>query len=147
VGDTMYWDQSYRESLEAMIVRLQLGALCRLQPHTTDPFGAFCSHHVFCIASHDEPFGRVVAEAQAYGLPVIGFAEGGITEIVEHGVTGLLAPAGNVAAFASAMELFIDKKENVRIMGSAAQSRASAFFNRDIQTKKIVDRIEQTIVT
>jgi len=39
-----------------------------------------------------EGLGQVCLEAQAMGLPVAGFASGGVPEAVEHGVTGLLGP-------------------------------------------------------
>ena len=47
------------------------------------------------VTSHDgeqEALGIVFAEAQATGLPVVGFQHGGIPEVVRHGETGLLAP-------------------------------------------------------
>ena len=48
----------------------------------------------------EEPLGRVVHEAYAYGVPVIAAAIGGIAEIVADGVTGHLFPAGDEAALA-----------------------------------------------
>jgi glycosyltransferase involved in cell wall biosynthesis len=53
---------------------------------------------VLCPSNWDEPFGLVAAEAQAAGTPVVAFARGGLTEIVDHGVTGFLVEPGNVAA-------------------------------------------------
>ena len=38
----------------------------------------------------DEPFGIVMAEAMACGVPVLGFARGAVPEVVEHGVTGFV---------------------------------------------------------
>jgi glycosyltransferase involved in cell wall biosynthesis len=143
IGDTLYGDPSYRSELLSMIERRMLGAVCRLLPHTEEPISAFRDHDIFCIASHQEPFGRVVAEAQGCGLPVIGFADGGVPEIVEQGVSGFLVAAGDTAAFASAMERFIDNPDITGSMGRAARARAERFFNRAVQTKTIIDRIEQ----
>ena len=52
--------------------------------------------------SWDEPFGMVMVEALACGTPVLAFARGAAPEIVEHGVTGALAP--DVAGLARALE-------------------------------------------
>ena len=58
---------------------------------------------VLCPVDWDEPFGLVAAEAQAAGTPVVAFARGGLTEIVDHGVTGFLVAPGNVAAAVAAV--------------------------------------------
>ena len=51
-----------------------------------------------------ESFGRVVVEAQAMGRPVIASAMGAHVETVVHGVTGWLAPPGDVAAWTRAID-------------------------------------------
>ena len=50
----------------------------------------------------DEPFGMAAAEAQACGTPVVAFRRGGLTEIIEDGVTGFLVPPGDLGTAASA---------------------------------------------
>jgi glycosyltransferase involved in cell wall biosynthesis len=51
-----------------------------------------------------EPFGRVVAEAMACGVPVVAAGEGSPLELVEHGVSGWLVPPRNPAALAASLE-------------------------------------------
>ncbi len=58
---------------------------------------------VLCPSDWDEPFGLVAAEAQAAGTPVVAFARGGLTEIIDDGVTGHLVESGNVAGAVAAM--------------------------------------------
>ncbi|MEM9903511.1 MAG: glycosyltransferase, partial [Cyanobacteria bacterium P01_D01_bin.44] len=50
-----------------------------------------------------EGLGMVFAEAQAMQVPVVGFATGGIPEVVRHGETGLLVPEKDVNALALAI--------------------------------------------
>jgi glycosyltransferase involved in cell wall biosynthesis len=50
----------------------------------------------------DEPFGMVAAEAQVAGCPVAGYARGGLLEIVEPGVSGCLAPPGDLGGLVEA---------------------------------------------
>jgi glycosyltransferase involved in cell wall biosynthesis len=52
--------------------------------------------------SWDEPFGMAAAEAQACGTPVVAFRRGGLSEVVEDGVTGFLVPPGDMKAAADA---------------------------------------------
>ena len=58
---------------------------------------------VLCPSDWDEPFGLVAAEAQAAGTPVVAFARGGLTEIIDDTVTGFLVEPGNVAAAVTAV--------------------------------------------
>jgi L-malate glycosyltransferase len=57
---------------------------------------------LFLLPSENEAFGLVALEAMACGVPVIATRTGGIPEVVEHGVSGYLAPIGDVAAMAAA---------------------------------------------
>jgi glycosyltransferase involved in cell wall biosynthesis len=58
---------------------------------------------VLCPTGWDESFGLVAAEAQAAGTPVVAFARGGLTEVIEDSVTGVLVEPGDVAAAAAAV--------------------------------------------
>jgi UDP-glucose:tetrahydrobiopterin glucosyltransferase len=58
---------------------------------------------VLCPIDWEEPFGLVAAEAQAAGTPVVGYARGGLTEVVVDGTTGYLVEPGNIAAAVAAV--------------------------------------------
>jgi len=55
---------------------------------------------LLCPLQWEEPFGLVAIEAMLCGTPVLGFASGSFPEIVEEGLTGFLAPPGDVGALA-----------------------------------------------
>jgi UDP-glucose:tetrahydrobiopterin glucosyltransferase len=55
---------------------------------------------VLCPAKWEEPFGMTAAEAQAAGTPVIAYDRGALAEVVRHGKTGFLVPAGDVVGAA-----------------------------------------------
>jgi glycosyltransferase involved in cell wall biosynthesis len=71
----------------------------------------------------EEDFGIVMAEAQACGTPVIGFAEGGAADIVEPGRTGWLIEEQTVPALRDA----IQKAASERLDGDDVAARAQRF--------------------
>ena len=64
------------------------------------------------------------AEAMAHGRPVVASAVGGLLDLVEDGVTGLLVPPGDVAALRSALERLLADPELRARLGAAARARA-----------------------
>ncbi len=58
---------------------------------------------VLCPSDWEEPFGLVAAEAQAAGTPVVAFARGGLSEVVDDAVTGYLVEPGNLEQAAAAV--------------------------------------------
>ncbi|UKS24831.1 glycosyltransferase family 1 protein [Paenibacillus sp. HWE-109] len=63
----------------------------------------YAAADVFLFPSATETFGNVVLEAMACGTTVIGAAAGGVMDNIQHDVTGLLCPPGDVAAFMQAV--------------------------------------------
>jgi glycosyltransferase involved in cell wall biosynthesis len=66
-------------------------------------FTCYKNCEVFALPSHGEGFGFVFLEAMACAKPVIGGAHGGIPDIVEDGVRGLLVPHGDAERLAQAL--------------------------------------------
>ncbi|MHB8719691.1 MAG: glycosyltransferase [Candidatus Dormibacteria bacterium] len=80
------------------------------------------------VPSRTESFGLVALEAQALGTPVVAAAVGGLTEVVEDGVTGILVPErDDPGAFAAAIASLLDDEPRRRAMSVAARRRAGAF--------------------
>lgn len=74
-----------------------------------------------------EPFGMVALEAMAAGRPVIASAVGGLGELVEDGVTGMLVPPGSPRALQFAMERMIGDEPLRRRLGEAGRAKASDY--------------------
>ena len=74
-----------------------------------------------------EPFGQVVVEGMAAGLPVIASAGGGPLEVITDEVDGLLFPLGDVHALATQLQRIAGDEALRRRLGSAARRRAEDF--------------------
>jgi len=79
---------------------------------------------IFVFPSPTETCGLVALEALASGVPVIGAAAGGIPESLRHGITGLLVPAGDSAAFAGGIVELLSDEDQRRAMREAARGFA-----------------------
>jgi glycosyltransferase involved in cell wall biosynthesis len=74
-----------------------------------------------------EPFGQVVVEAMAAGLPVVASGEGGPAEIVSDGADGLLFEPRNVGSLAAAMRRLADDAGLRAALGAAGAVSAQRF--------------------
>jgi L-malate glycosyltransferase len=77
----------------------------------------------------EEAFGLTVAEAMAAGRAVIASRTGGIPELVEDGVSGLLVPPGDPEGLARALDLLADRPALRRQLGASARARAQQRFS------------------
>lgn len=88
----------------------------------------------------DEPFGIVAAEAAMRGTAVVASGSGGLSEIVEHGRTGLLVPPGDCAALAEALLALLADRERAERLGRQAHERARTLFNEESVAEQFLER-------
>ncbi len=95
---------------------------------------------LFACPSVYEPLGIVNLEAMACATAVVASRVGGIPEVVDDGVTGLLVPPDDPASLAGAMNLLLRDPGRAGAMGAAGRERAVAEFSWDTvaaQTAKL----------
>ncbi len=93
--------------------------------------GVYAAADVFCLASQwQEAFGWVLAEAMAFEKPAVATAVGGIPEVIEDRVTGLLVtPPHDPTALATQLLRLLADAGLRRRMGIAGRKRVEAKFN------------------
>jgi N-acetyl-alpha-D-glucosaminyl L-malate synthase BshA len=84
------------------------------------------------ITSESESFCLSILEAMCFGCPSVATNVGGIPEVIEESVTGLLAPSGDADALARAVESLIQDPARRDALGRAAQQRARANFSATV---------------
>ncbi|GAN68258.1 glycosyltransferase family 4 protein [Acetobacter orleanensis] len=121
---------AYAESLVAHARALGLTDQVRFAGHCQDMPAAMALATVVVIPSlRPEPFGRVVVEAQAMSRPVIVTAHGAALETVQHGMTGLSIPPGDIQALADAMtSVLLAPPDALHTMGEAARATVLARY-------------------
>ena len=87
---------------------------------------------LFLLPSETESFGLAALEAMACGVPPVASDVGGLPEVIENGVSGILAPPGDVEQMAERAAALLKAPEEAEAMGRAARLRAVERFDRSI---------------
>lgn len=107
---------------------------------------AYSAADVFVTPAREEAFGQVVLEAMACGVPVVGFAVGGIPDMVRPGVTGLLAQPDDVAGLATVIrEVVTDDALRAR-MSRACREVVLEEYRFEQQAERYARLYEELVV-
>ena len=87
-----------------------------------------CADLFVLYSDCSEAFGMAPLEAMSSGLPVIAARVGGLPELVDHSLTGLLVPPHNTALLTKAIISLIEDKSYRRRLGEAGRRRAIRFY-------------------
>lgn len=96
---------------------------------------------LFLLPSIAESFGLAALEAMACAVPVIGFRAGGLPEVIEDGVSGILCPTGEDVCMGSLAADLLQDAPRLAAMRLAARARAETFG-----PTKVVDRYESLLL-
>ena len=128
----------YRRELEDLATALGIAQRVRIVEQGRDMPAAYMLADVVVSASIEpEGFGRVAAEAQAMGRPVVATNHGGSRETVLPGETGWLVPPGDVGALAQALAAAIDLGEVPRrAIAERARQHITEKFSLDAMRQR-----------
>jgi glycosyltransferase involved in cell wall biosynthesis len=105
----------------------------------------YAAADVFVFPTLGDPFGQVVEEAMACGLPIVSSsAAGEIEHRVEEGVNGFIVPPMNSAALFDRMELLASDPDLRRRMGEASHQKATA-YTPDLWLERFEHAVEQIL--
>lgn len=107
-----------------------IGAVPDIRPYLRDVV-------VAVVPSVQEPFGRVVIEAMAMGVPVVGSAVGGIPEIIQSGANGVLVPPRDPVLLAKAVADLLDDPEGAARMAREGLATVRTRFSAPVIARQI----------
>jgi glycosyltransferase involved in cell wall biosynthesis len=122
-------DGPERARLEALVA--ERGGLVRLVGAQADVASLMAAAEMLVLSSESEAVPVAILEAMAMGLPVVATAVGSVPLIVEHGVTGLLAPPRDPFALAQRIAELGKDAELRLTLGSAARRRHRERYRAD----------------
>lgn len=135
-----------RISLVRLVHRLRLrDSVHFVGPLTSDRIASLydASDVVVVPTLTPEPFGRVAVEAMSRGRPVVASDTGGLREIVEEGVTGLLVPPGNPQALASRLVTLHRDRMLLERLGRTALERCRERFASHLIARQVIGLYER----
>jgi glycosyltransferase involved in cell wall biosynthesis len=142
VGGALFGEDDYAATLPALADALGIGRRVEHRGHRHDVWDELSRLDVLVHTSlTPEPFGQVILEGMAAGLPVVAARAGGPAEILTHDVTGVMYEPADIGGLAGAMQRMRDP--DVRLRLSAAARRGLAPYSPEVVAAELQDLYER----
>lgn len=139
VGEPGPDDEDYANQLRQMAEKLRVGNQVRFTGYVADLPALMTGFDIIAAPSDNEAFSLALAEAMAAGCAVVATRVGGMAEIVEDGITGLLIEPDNAWALIAALSRLLTDKRLREKIGDLARASVIERFER----QNVIDRIER----
>mgnify|MGYP001950707741 FL=1 len=134
---TFVGDGTRRADLERFAQERGIAKRVRFAGALDNVFPELDRAHAFLHLSPQETFGMVLAEAHARGLPAVSYRVGGIPEVVEDRVSGILVDAGDVDGVVNALVTLASDRARCIAMGREGLARTRRLFMRPALAKAV----------
>jgi glycosyltransferase involved in cell wall biosynthesis len=138
-------DGPLRAELEAAVGREQVQGQVRLLGSRADVGDLLAASDLMLFASHTEGMPASVIEAGMAGLPVVGVALTGVPEVVEDGVSGLLAPPGDHDGLRAGVDRLLGDGSLRASLGRTARARCRARYGIGAVAQRYRDLYEEVV--
>ncbi len=131
------FDLKYFNKLKNFVDENNLSEQVKFLDFHPNPYELMNCFDTLVLTTKRETFGLVLIEAMHCGIPVIGSNAGGVPEIIDGGITGLLFESGNAESLSDEIiKLYNDKKFRQNI-ASNGREKAIKKFNAELQYEKV----------
>ncbi len=131
-------DGELRERLQAIVYDMQINEKVFFTGYRRDSISWLKYFDVFLFTSKFEPFGLVITEAMASGIPVVAAnRKGAVPEIIDNGITGLTVDGDDIENLAKSVCSILDNIELRNRLVSSAKTSVSRQFSIEINAKKL----------
>jgi glycosyltransferase involved in cell wall biosynthesis len=139
-------DGPYRPSLQELSVQLKIADRVIFTGFRTDIFDIINTFDIFVISSHHEGVPMALLEAMSLKKPIVSTAVGGINEVIEDGVSGLLVEPNSAVDLAGACLKILNDPVLKSTMEDGAYARIEKEFNIEVQAKKVLALYRELII-
>ncbi len=139
VGQPLASEPDYGRAVEAEIGSRGLKGTLMLTGFREDVADLLSRSTVLCLTSHSEGMPNAVLEAMAAARPVVAVRVGGVPELVDDGVTGVLVPPGDAPAMARAVGRLLDEPALAARFGAAGRERAERLFACEVAARRLAE--------
>ncbi|HOO56191.1 MAG TPA: glycosyltransferase family 4 protein [bacterium] len=130
-------DGESKDEIEKLAGRSQAAGRMVFTGHIQDIPSVLNAIDILVLCSDEEHFGRVIIEAMACGKPVIATNAGGVPEIIDHGVSGLLFTPGNPDELAQAVSELANNSDLRKKLSDAGLQKVKSTFSAEIHAERI----------
>jgi shikimate dehydrogenase len=134
VHAVMLGDGPLRGEVQREVRSLLPDGRLHLLGYRSDADSWLAAAHIVTLSSAEEGLGSVLLDALAFGKPIAATSAGGIPEVVEDGVSGLLSPPGDPAALGAAVDRLLSDTALARSCADEARKRAQRFSEQNEKT-------------
>ena len=125
--------------LSALADRRGVSHRLRMLGWRDDVAALFAAADALVCPSRHEPLGNVVIEAWAQRVPVVAVATGGPAELIDDGVSGLLAPLDDAAGLSAAIAQWLDDQGLAKRRAEAGHAAYEAHFTEAMVVRRYME--------
>jgi glycosyltransferase involved in cell wall biosynthesis len=144
VGEALFGEYAYAKALREQANALGVADRVHFLGFRQDvPRLMLLSDVVVHTSTAPEPFGRVIVEGMLARRPVVATRPGGVVEIIEDGVSGVLVQPGDAKVLAGALADLLTNPAKARTLAAAGHLAASERFSLRRMLEGVAQQIQQ----
>jgi glycosyltransferase involved in cell wall biosynthesis len=142
-GEAHGFSAGFESHLRSRVDALGMRDRATMTGHVEDVTPHLAAMDLLVNASDREPFGIVLLEAMAQGVPVLAVADAGPREIVVPGESGLLVPSSRSEALAEALRPLLGDPDLRRRLGAGGRERVRECFTAERMADRLQSQLER----
>ena len=138
----------YQEDLEILVKRLGLSQVIEFTGKRSDIPQILSRVNLLVLATTThEAFGRVIIEAQAAGVPVVATKVGGVVDIIDDGIDGLLVTPGDPESMAEGINRVLRDQELSSTLAKNAYLKVLSRFTLEKMAEKTIKVYQEAFIS